>query len=109
LKNKQDIQSILGRYNYRYNRIFRKACTTSTYSPDYPSLSTSTSIQTHSRRKLSWRDLGSEAKTRAFLPRKYGSKGVPRATPTAASRHLPEDIRRKAKEVSCAKNISPKC
>lgn len=50
-----------------------------------PSLSASTSIQTHSRRKLSWQDLGSEAKTRAFLPRKYGSEGVPRATPTAAS------------------------
>ncbi|EZA52197.1 hypothetical protein X777_08710 [Ooceraea biroi] len=68
------------------------------HTSDYPSLSTSTSIQTHSRRKLSWRDLGSEAKTRAFLPRKYGSEGVPRATPTTASRHLPEDIRRKAKE-----------
>lgn len=109
-KTKQYIQSALGRYNYRYNRIFRKACATSTYPRLSPRLSRFRHPFKHTvgenfpggiwevRRK---RELSCRGNT--------ALRGVPRVTPAAASQHPPEDTRRKAKEVFRARNISSEC
>lgn len=92
---------VLGRYNYRYNRIFRKACTTSTYCRLPPRFLLQHPFKHTVGENFPGGIWEARRKRELFCQENTVLRGFP-----GQRQHLPEDIRRKAKEIFRARNIS---